>query len=327
MKEIGILRLDRERMMRHSISSSSSAPSPTPLPVGEYEAPEWAGRPKHAYALEVVKGGVEVERVSVDAKDHYVVGRAEGCDIALLHPSISRRHAVIQHRASGDDGDGDEGVGPTNSQGGGVFIYDLGSTHGTFVGKRRVGARQYCELRVGDMVRFGASTRLFVLTAPDPESVRQEEERRLVRRKRAAEERRRYPEHHRQQLANARRAGGGGDGGDEDDDDACGWGMGDDAEEEEMEEEMERMDHGDEDEADSLFQGTTSDAKAFVKRHRQELREKKMQKLRRKGKNKQQQQQSRRRPRRRRKRRRRARRSERSWWIRRRRPSCARRSD
>jgi pSer/pThr/pTyr-binding forkhead associated (FHA) protein len=224
----------------------------------------------------VVKGGVQVERFDVSTKDHFVVGRTEGCDVVLLHPSVSRRHAVIQHRAGRSAGDEDDGEG----EGGGVFVYDLGSTHGTFVGKRRVGARQYCELRVGDMVRFGASTRLFVLTAPDQEAVRQEEERRLVRRKRAAEERRRYPEHHRQQLLAARRRAGEDMDGD-DDDDACGWGMGDDAEEE-IEEEMERMDHVDD--AEDLFQGTTADAKAFMKRHKQEEREKKLQKMRRKGK-------------------------------------------
>lgn len=291
---------DHRQREEDDTKDDEEAPPPAPAPspaVGEYVVPEWAARPKHAYALEVVKGGVQVERFDVSAKDHFVVGRAEGCDLVLLHPSISRRHAVIQHRAGrtitnndnahNDDDDVSNDDDDDAVDGGGVFVYDLGSTHGTFVGKRRVGARQYCELRVGDMVRFGASTRMFVLTAPDQESVRQEEERRLVRRKRAAEERRRYPEHHRQQqLAALRRAGGGGDGDgdDDDDDDGCGWGMGDDAqEEEEMEEEMERMDHpiGD---AEDLFQGTTADAKAFMKRHRQEEREKKLQKLRRKGK-------------------------------------------
>jgi len=274
-------------------SSSSTTTTTTTASAAEYQVPEWAGQPKHAYSLVVVKGGLEVERISISDKDRYVVGRTEGCDIVLLHPSVSRRHAVIQHRAPAHDDDPDDEKDPDDDGalalgkggGGGVFVYDLGSTHGTFVGKRRLTARQYTELRVGDMVRFGASTRLLVLTAPDQEAVRREEERRLVLRKRAAEQRRLYPDHYRQQLANARRKEAGGD-----DDDGCGWGMGEDADAdyEDEDEETERVLVKSEDGDTSLFQGTTYDAKAFMKKLRQEQREKKLKKLKRKGKGKKQ---------------------------------------
>lgn len=44
---------------------------------------------------------------------------------------------------------------------------DLGSTHGTFVNKQRIGANTFIRLQLGDCVRFGESTRLFVLAGPE----------------------------------------------------------------------------------------------------------------------------------------------------------------
>ena len=45
----------------------------------------------------------------------------------------------------------------------GFYVYDLGSTHGTYLNKQKVRPRAYCRLRVGQMVRFGGSTRMFIL--------------------------------------------------------------------------------------------------------------------------------------------------------------------
>ena len=48
-----------------------------------------------------------------------VIGRAEGCDVQIDHPALSRRHAVLH------------GGPPTT-------VADLGSKNGTFLGKYRV---------------------------------------------------------------------------------------------------------------------------------------------------------------------------------------------
>eukprot|EP01052_Picozoa_sp_SAG31_P007888 SAG31_NODE_385_length_16413_cov_265.286686_3_plen_639_part_00 len=68
----------------------------------------------------------------------------------MEHPSISRQHAVIQH--------GDVGR---------IFLFELGSTHGTFVNKRQVRPLRHEELQIGDVIRFGLSTRLFILQGPE----------------------------------------------------------------------------------------------------------------------------------------------------------------
>jgi pSer/pThr/pTyr-binding forkhead associated (FHA) protein len=134
--------------------------------------PSWAAVPgKGKLWLEVLRGGAVVGRVDFDDVDCLLFGRLPNCDVQLDHPSISRLvgraslctharthshnththththryHAIIQ---CGDDGN--------------VYVYDLGSTHGTKINKTAVPPRKHTRLRVGHMVRFGSSTRLCV---------------------------------------------------------------------------------------------------------------------------------------------------------------------
>lgn len=94
-----------------------------------------------------MKEGQILEEIHLQSKAFYVVGRQQDIvDIFQENPTISRRHAVIQHKDTGD-----------------VFIYDLGSTHGTFVNKKLIPQHQYIKLVSGDMIRFGQSSRWFIL--------------------------------------------------------------------------------------------------------------------------------------------------------------------
>ena len=98
-----------------------------------------------------MKEGAIVEEVDLSQKPFYLVGRQqELCDIFLENPTISRKHAVIQHKDTGD-----------------IYLYDMGSTHGTFVNKKQVPSHQYIKLNLNDMVRFGQSTRWFILNGPE----------------------------------------------------------------------------------------------------------------------------------------------------------------
>src|SRR4051794_41865227 len=62
------------------------------------------------------------------------IGR-EGCDVNLMDPEVSRRHATIR------------------DQGGSLAIEDLGSTNGTFVNGSRIAT--VTVLSDGDEVRLG----------------------------------------------------------------------------------------------------------------------------------------------------------------------------
>lgn len=68
-------------------------------------------------------------------RDTHTLGRAEGCDLVLPDPRVSRLHARVQ---SGPEG---------------TELVDLGSTNGTYVNGRRV---TRCRLRHGDRVQLGA---------------------------------------------------------------------------------------------------------------------------------------------------------------------------
>lgn len=76
-----------------------------------------------------------------------LIGRSERADIALLEPTVSRRHATVQCQ---------------NER---VLLKDLGSKHGTFVNSKRVTS---ATLKVGDIVVFGLSMVLRLESTDEP---------------------------------------------------------------------------------------------------------------------------------------------------------------
>ncbi|WVZ81577.1 hypothetical protein U9M48_028933 [Paspalum notatum var. saurae] len=107
-------------------------------PRAPYIIPEWSAAPSHPFFLEVLKDGTIVGQLDVSKKGAYMFGRIDMCDFVLEHPTVSRFHAVLQFRNDGK-----------------VFLYDLGSTHGSFVNKSQVKKKLYTEIHVGDVIRFG----------------------------------------------------------------------------------------------------------------------------------------------------------------------------
>nr|ACF22717.1 FHA domain protein [Brachypodium distachyon] len=87
-------------------------------PRAPYATPDWSAAPDHPFFLEVLKDGAIFEKLDVSKKGAYMFGRIDLCDFVLEHPTISRFHAVLQFRNDGD-----------------VFLYDLGSTHGSSINK------------------------------------------------------------------------------------------------------------------------------------------------------------------------------------------------
>ncbi|XP_075481022.1 uncharacterized protein LOC142521744 [Primulina tabacum] len=114
-----------------------------------YTIPEWSETPCHHFYLEVLKDGAIVNQFDVNKKGAYMFGRVDLCDFVLEHPTISRFHAVLQFKRSGD-----------------AYLYDLGSTHGTFINKNQVKKRVFVDLHVGDVIRFGQSSRLYIFQGP-----------------------------------------------------------------------------------------------------------------------------------------------------------------
>ena len=98
----------------------------------------------------MTKDGSIVQVHLLNSHPFYVVGRqppeAENAENFLLfeHPSLSRKHAVLQLSHTGQE----------------LTVYDLGSTHGTFVNKRPIKPRTHTPLKDGDLLQFAESSRM-----------------------------------------------------------------------------------------------------------------------------------------------------------------------
>ena len=122
--------------------------------------------PRDKYALDVIKDGIVVSTIDLSERSHYVVGRHPSCaQVVLEHPSISRQHVIIQHRDSGD-----------------VYLFDPGSTHGTYLNKQRLPPREHVPCPVGSTVKLGQSTRLLCLLGPSREETTDQEREREAKR-------------------------------------------------------------------------------------------------------------------------------------------------
>ena len=137
-------------------------------PAGGYEVPEWGGPSSADFSLEVLKDGAIVDIVDCRGRGCVTLGRTPDNDVVLEHPSSSRTHAVIQFARGGAE----------------AFVFDNASTHGTFVNKRRLKARVHAPVFVGDQIRFGQSSRVFVVAGASelmPEEGLSRDERRRLR--------------------------------------------------------------------------------------------------------------------------------------------------
>ncbi|KAL0636282.1 hypothetical protein Q9L58_004739 [Maublancomyces gigas] len=129
--------------------------------VLKYSEPGEARKPpgSQRWRLFVFKDKEIVDTVDLNGNSCWLVGRDRAvADLPVDHPSCSKQHAVVQFRyvtKVGEFGDKEGGVKP--------YIIDLESANGTMVGKTKVPARRYLELKEGDLIMFGLSTREYIL--------------------------------------------------------------------------------------------------------------------------------------------------------------------
>ncbi|XP_064220025.1 kanadaptin isoform X1 [Aotus nancymaae] len=228
--DCGDIRSPQEGQSRPQTAVSSPGCQARATP---YQEPPWGGPATAPYSLETLKGGTILGTRSLKGTSYCLFGRLSDCDVCLEHPSVSRYHAVLQHRASGPDGECD-------NNGPGFYLYDLGSTHGTFLNKTRIPPRTYCRVHVGHVIRFGGSTRLFILQGPEEDREAESEltvtqlkelrkqQRILLEKKMLGED---SDEEEEMDTSERKRNSGS-----QDDEMGCTWGMGEDAVEDDAEE-------------------------------------------------------------------------------------------
>ncbi len=127
--------------------------------VIKYAEPPEAKKPKRRWRLYPFKGETALPTLYIHRQSAYLIGRDRKiCDIAVDHPSCSKQHAALQYRLvpyERDDGSSGKRVRP--------YLIDLESSNGTFVNNKKIEAKKYVELLEKDVIKFGFSSREYVL--------------------------------------------------------------------------------------------------------------------------------------------------------------------
>lgn len=122
--------------------------------VLKWADPVDAAKPTQKWRLYPFKDGESLPILHIHRHHNYLIGRERRvADIPTDHPSCSGQHAVIQHRR----------VGRTVKP----YIMDLKSTNGTFLNDEKIKSSRYIELKHQDVLKFGFSSREYVLLNAD----------------------------------------------------------------------------------------------------------------------------------------------------------------
>ena len=125
----------------------------------KWSEPLDAAKPDKQWRLYVFKEDAHIETLHLHRQSSYLIGRDNRvADIVVAHPSCSKQHAVIQYRKvkrRDRDGEPIEKVLP--------YLLDLQSAQKTFVNGEEIEDSRYFELREKDLIKFGASSREYVV--------------------------------------------------------------------------------------------------------------------------------------------------------------------
>lgn len=129
----------------------------------KFTEPLDAAKPTKLWRIYIFKGEEILDVKHVHRNSVFLFGRDERiADFHLAHPSCSKQHAVLQFRAKekkDDTGKITRVVKP--------YIMDLGSPHKTFLNGSAIEDARYYELLEKDCLKFGGSSREYVLLHDD----------------------------------------------------------------------------------------------------------------------------------------------------------------
>ncbi|CAI7677129.1 unnamed protein product [Penicillium manginii] len=132
--------------------------------VLKYHEPPEARKPpsKEPWRLYVFKGDDLLEMVELGERSCWLVGRERAIvDFPLDHPSCSKQHAALQFRYVEKKNEYGDRIGKVKP-----YIIDLESANGTSVNGDPAPAGRYVEVMDKDVLRFGLSSREYVMMLP-----------------------------------------------------------------------------------------------------------------------------------------------------------------
>jgi smad nuclear-interacting protein 1 len=127
--------------------------------VVNYSEPAEAKKPSKKWRLYPFKGDEPMDHIEIHTQSAFLLGRDRRVvDIPIDHPSCSKQHAAIQFRIiTYEKNDGTEGkrIRP--------YLMDLESANGSFINSKKIESRRYYELLEKDVIKFGFSSREYVV--------------------------------------------------------------------------------------------------------------------------------------------------------------------
>lgn len=132
--------------------------------VVKFQVPPEARLPSKRWRLYVFKGDEVIEPIPIHRMTYYLFGKERKvAHIPSDNPSVSSQHAVLCYRLvdakKTKQMDKTKVVVP--------YLMDLNSTNGTFLNNKKIEAEKFHELREGDALQFGQSTKKYLLLHED----------------------------------------------------------------------------------------------------------------------------------------------------------------
>lgn len=127
----------------------------------KYSEPADSRKPplQPAWKLFIFKDAKVVDTVELSTRSCWLIGRDRAvADLPVDHPSCSKQHAVLQWRYVVKTNEHGERKGRVK-----LYLMDLESANGTRLGDVDVDGGRYVEVLEGDLIRFGLSTREYVV--------------------------------------------------------------------------------------------------------------------------------------------------------------------
>ncbi|KAJ7377730.1 Smad nuclear-interacting protein 1 [Desmophyllum pertusum] len=140
--------------------------------VIKYNEPPEARKPKTRWRFYPFKEEQAMSVMYIHRQSAYLIGRQKHIvDISVDHPSCSKQHAVLQYRLVDyvrPDGTASKKVKP--------YIIDLDSINGTFLNNQKIDSRRFYELKEKDVLKFGFSTREYVILTEKSQDIEEDDE-------------------------------------------------------------------------------------------------------------------------------------------------------
>ena len=117
------------------------------------------------WRLYIFKSSDLLETLNLYERTHWLFGReTQVVDHATEHPSCSKQHAVLQFRYTEKKDEWGQRKGKVR-----LYLIDLESANGSFINGEQVPEKRFVEVKTGDVIKFGDSTREYVALLPPKE--------------------------------------------------------------------------------------------------------------------------------------------------------------